>query len=292
MTNHPSDTKIAALEAAVSHHTVDTSGEQIHYAALGEGAPVLFIHGFPDHWLTWWHQMQALGTTHRVAAMDLRGFNLSAQPVEPSAYAIDKLIGDVAAVIDDIGAGPVTLIGHDWGGFVAWHVAMQRPDLVARLGIVNIPHPWAVARELVVNPAQVEASAYARLFQTPGARKMIPREQISAWVSDPAFKPRHQAAMDRSNLDAMLNYYRVLFPSEPYAEYPEAPPMITMPTLVIYGTNDPYLLADGLNGLWNYVSCDLTINAWADTGHFAQHEQPERLTQRLVEWLARPETQA
>jgi pimeloyl-ACP methyl ester carboxylesterase len=96
--------------------------------------------------------------------------------------------------------------------------------------------------------------------------------------------------MDRSNLDAMLNYYRVLFPSEPYGGYPTAPPMITMPTLMIYGKNDPYLLADGLNGLWNYVSGDLTINTWADTGHFAQHEQPERLTQRLVEWLARPET--
>ncbi len=285
MTDKNTETAISEVEAKVTHNTTGASGVDIHYVTAGEGEPILFIHGFPDHWLTWWHQIQALSDKHQVAAMDLRGFNLSAQPTDKASYDIHVLISDVEAVINALGGKPVTLVGHDWGGFVAWYVAMMKPELVKQLAVVNIPHPWAVARELVHNEAQQEASAYARLFQTPGAHKMVPPEQVRAWVQDAAFMKRHEVAMQRSNIDAMLNYYRVLFPRSPYEEYRDEAPLINVPTLVVYGTKDPYLLANGLNNVWDFVSGDLTIKAWPDAGHFAQHEQPARLSRVLIHWL-------
>lgn len=277
---------LAEFEESVSHHTVATSGAEIHYAQKGSGETVLFIHGFPDHWLTWWHQMEGLSSDHRVAAMDMRGFNLSDQPTAPEAYEITKLIADVDAVIQDLGGGPVTLVGHDWGGFVAWNVAMQRPDLVTRLAIVNIPHPWALAQALSSDPAQAEASQYVDFFRSPAAVKAITREQVSAWVTDPDFAIRHDQAMERSNLDAMLNYYRVLYPQRPYSPYETPALKITAPTLVAFGMQDPYLLVSGLNSTWEYVDAPVTLSVWPDAGHFAQHDQPERLTRVLRDWIA------
>lgn len=277
--------ELQEFEERVAHHTVSTSGINIHYAATGEGDTVLFLHGFPDHWLTWWRQMDALSENHHVAAMDLRGFNLSEQPIAPDAYEVDHLIADVEAVINDIGSGPVTLIGHDWGGFVAWHVAMRRPELISRLAIVNIPHPWSVAQALATNPAQEAASQYVDFFRSPGAADAITRDQISSWISDPLYLMRHNAAMDRSEMNAMLNYYRTLYPQRPYHPYDTEPAKITVPTLVIFGAQDPFLLVSGLNDSWNYVAAPLTLAIWPDAGHFAQHDQPERMNRVLQDWL-------
>ncbi|KUP94188.1 alpha/beta fold hydrolase [Tritonibacter horizontis] len=277
---------LSTFEDSVTHHSVSTSGVRIHYAEKGEGDTVLFLHGFPDHWLTWWRQMEALSKDHHVVAMDMRGFNLSDQPIDPEDYLIEKLITDVEAVVKDIGNGPVTLVGHDWGGFVAWNVAMQRPDLISRAGIVNIPHPWAMADALATNPAQEAASQYVDFFRGPNALSGIARDQISAWVSDPLYLERHNAAMDRSNLDAMLNYYRTLYPQRPYKAFNTEPPQITVPTLIAFGQQDPFLLVSGLSNTWNYVSAPLTISVWPDAGHFAQHDQPERLNQLLKDWIS------
>ncbi|MDJ0933487.1 alpha/beta fold hydrolase [Breoghania sp.] len=102
--------------------------------------------------------MEALSTTHRCVAPDLRGYNLSDRPEELEAYAPEALVSDVLAIIEGCGTEEATVIGHNWGGFVAWHTAMDAPDRVSRLGIVNMPHPWAIARELATNPAQAEAA--------------------------------------------------------------------------------------------------------------------------------------
>lgn len=278
-----------AFEAKVTHHQVQNGDVQLHYATSGAGAetgaPVLFLHGFPDHWLTWWRQMEALDDTHLTAAMDLRGFNLSDQPTTPEAYRIETLIDDVAAVITDLGGGPVTLVGHDFGGYIAWSVAMQRPDLVSRLVIVNIPHPWAVARELAENPAQQAASAYVNVFRSPGAAQALTTDQLSTWVTDKAFLARHVAAMGRSNPAAMLNYYHALFPHPPFQNLPDPAPKITAPTLVLFGAQDPYLLAAGLNGTWDYIDAETTLVVWPDAGHFTQQDKARRMNDILRNWL-------
>ncbi len=275
------------FEAAVTHHEVRNGAVRLHYASIGSGPLVLFLHGFPDHWLTWWRQMEALSSTHRCVAMDLRGYNLSDQPLDIDAYRPEELVSDVLAVIADCKADSAIVIGHDWGGFVAWQVAMQAPDAVSRLGIVNMPHPWAIARELAQNPAQQAASAYVRMFQTPGAETALDFGHLSQWIRDKAFRARHDLAMAASSPAAMLNYYRACFPAPPYALRQEAPRRVTAPTLVIHGLDDPYALPAGMNDLWDWVAAELTIRAWPEVGHFVQQDAPDRLSEALISWVSR-----
>jgi len=280
-----SEKDLAAFEAKVRHHHTDNKGTKIHYASAGEGPLVVFIHGFPDHWLTWWQQMDALSQNYRTVAMDLRGYNLSDQPVDEAAYTPDILASDVCAVIEACGEQEAIVIGHDWGGFVAWQTAMLFPEKVTRLGIVNLPHPWAIARELASNPDQQKASGYARVFQQPGSETKLDFDRLSAWIHDPAFRSRHMAAMERSSRTAMLNYYRVCFPKEPYQERTDTPPKVSVPTLVIHGREDPYVLTSGHNGVWDWVDNEVTVRVWPGVGHFVQQDAPERLAAALDRWL-------
>ncbi|QDG77578.1 alpha/beta fold hydrolase [Labrenzia sp. PHM005] len=276
---------LAAFEAKVSHHYTDNNGTKIHYASIGDGPLVVFIHGFPDHWLTWWEQMNALSANYRTVAMDLRGYNLSDQPEDEASYTPNRLAADVCAVIEDCGEKDAIVIGHDWGGFVAWQTALLRPEKVSRLGIVNLPHPWAISRELANNPDQQKASGYARVFQQPGSESKLDFDRLSTWIHDPAFRSRHIAAMEASNRTGMLNYYRVCFPAEPYQERKDTPPKITVPVLIIHGMEDPYVLTAGHNGVWEWVAGSLTIRTWPGVGHFVQQDAPDRLTAALSSWL-------
>ncbi len=217
--------------------------------------------------------------------MDLRGYNLSDQPEGEAEYTPDTLASDVCAVIADCGESDAVVIGHDWGGYVAWQTALLAPEKVSRLGIVNLPHPWAISRELANNPAQQKASGYTRIFQQPGSEAKLDFDRLSTWIRDPAFRSRHMAAMERSNRTGILNYYRVCFPAEPYEERKDTPPKITVPVLIIHGMEDPYVLTAGHNGVWEWLGNELTLRTWPGVGHFVQQDAPERLTSALRSWL-------
>ncbi len=148
--------------------TRTTTASRIHYVSLGEGPLVVMIHGFPDFWYTWRDQMEALSSDFRVVAVDLRGYNKSDKPDGVAAYAMPNHIADIAAVIKDTGSESAAIVGHDWGGAVAWSFALARPAMTDKLVILNLPHFNGLTRELVENPQQYENSAYARAFQTPG----------------------------------------------------------------------------------------------------------------------------
>lgn len=279
-------TSIAVYERQVRHRFASNRGVRIHFAEDGSGPPILFLHGYPDFWMSWWRQMAALSGRHRVVAMDLRGYADSDKPELQAAYSVDDLIGDVEAVLAEIGEKRATIVGHDWGGFVAWQVAMQRPDLVERLAILSMPHPWATNRELANNPAQRDASAYTLMFQQPGMEQRVPADRLSFWVQDPEFKERQVAAMAKSSMAGMFHYYRNHFPAPPYAERTEAPPMIEAPTLVIHGREDPYALSAGHDGLWRYVNGPIRLEVLPQAGHFLQHDAPIEVTRILSDWLA------
>ncbi|MDQ7250424.1 alpha/beta fold hydrolase [Dongia sedimenti] len=282
-----SEAGLVAFETRVEHRYARNGDIRLHYASIGAGPLIVFLHGFPDHWLTWWQQMDALSTTHRCVAPDLRGYNLSDQPEDLNAYMPAALVADVVSVIEDCGEEDAIVVGHDWGGFVAWHAAMDAADRISRLGIVNMPHPWAIARELALNPEQQRASAYVRMFQHPDAQRRLDFGRLSAWIRDAGFRERHDEAMARSNPKAMLNYYRTCFPALPYAVRTDVPRPIKVPTLVIHGLEDPYALPAGLNDLWGWVDAELIIRAWPGIGHFIQQDAPDLLTLALLQWLAR-----
>lgn len=280
-----SDELLRAFEEKVEHHHVSNEGVSIHYAATGTGPLIVFLHGFPDHWLGWWMLMADLQADYRVVAIDLRGYNMSDKPLDPQAYEISQLVGDVRAVIAHEGATSATVVGHDWGGFVAWHTAMDEPTLVDRLIVLNMPHPWAIARELANNPSQRKASEYVRLFRQPASHSQFPKDRLSAWVKDPAYRTRHDQAMASSSLEAMFNYYRVNWPREPYQVKSDTPPLVKAPTLLIHGLDDPYALPAGLNDVWHWVDSDLTILTLPGAGHFIQHECAPQVTRAMRAWL-------
>lgn len=281
-----SDRQIAAFERSVDHHYASNKGVRIHYAATGAGPLLVFLHGFPDHWLGWWPLMADLQRDYRVVAIDLRGYNLSDRPVNPQAYEVSHLVGDVRAVVEQEGKTSAIVVGHDWGGFVAWHAAMDAPGLVERLVVLNMPHPWAIARELANNPSQRKASEYVRLFRQPGSHTQFPATRLSEWVKDPAYKTRHDRAMAASSLDAMFNYYRLNWPAEPYQERSDPPPQIKVPTLLLHGLDDPYALPAGLNGVWQWIDNEVTIVTLPGAGHFIQHDRAPQIARTLRDWLA------
>jgi pimeloyl-ACP methyl ester carboxylesterase len=262
----------------------DNAGVKIHYAELGRRGPlIVMIHGFPDFWYGWRDQMAALSKRYRTVAIDQRGYNLSDKPAGVEAYDLTLLAGDVAAVIRDVGEDRAVIVGHDWGGAVAWTFAMLYPEQIERLIILNSPHPRCLLRELRTNPAQQAASRYARLFQAEGAERTLFAENLPAWVTDLQARPRYLEAFRRSDVTAMLNYYRRNYPREPYADV-ELPP-IKAPVLEIHGLDDPFLLAASLNGTWQWLSAPLTLVTVPGVGHFVQQDASAVVTKAIKDWL-------
>lgn len=282
-----SESDLLRLEARAEHRYADNAGVRIHYAAIGQGPLVVMLHGFPDYWLTWRHQMAALAKPYRAAALDMRGYNLSDKPKGVESYKTRNLVADVAAVIAAEGEKRAVIIGHDWGGATAWAVAMHRPELVERLIVLNMPHPWTLARLLAENPEQRANAQYARNFQNPEYYKQISLERLGGWVMDPAARAKHLEAMRRSDPQAMMHYYQANYPREPYAAPEGAPKLVQVPTLLIHGLGDKALLSEGLNGVWNYVASDLTIVTIPGAGHFVQQDAAELVSRTIVAWLGR-----
>src|SRR5213078_2881654 len=140
---------------ALEHRTVATNGINLHCAVDGDGPLVLFLHGFPECWYSWRHQIAALAPRFRVVAPDLRGYNESDKPEPVSAYALPELVADVRGLIEAFGERDAVIVGHDWGGGVAWTFAMEHPEATRRLVVMNCPHPAIFSQALRNDPRQL-----------------------------------------------------------------------------------------------------------------------------------------
>lgn len=272
--------------ADLKHGHADSHGVKIHYVTAGKGPLVILLHGFPDYWYSWRHQIPVLARQHQVVAVDLRGYNRSDQPEGVANYTIEKLVGDVAAVIRHFGKKGATVIGHDWGGMIAWSFAMRQPRLTERLVILNLPHPHGLQLELSRNPRQRKNSQYARNFQSVGAEKRLTPEGLAGWVKDTAAKKKYVEAFRRSSFAAMLNYYKANYPRPPYPAPSTKPTPIQCPVLMFHGLKDPYLLSGGLDGTWRWINNELTLITVPKASHFVHHDARELVTRRMAAWLA------
>lgn len=284
-----------------------STGVQLDVAVAGEaGNPaIILLHGFPESHRTWRHQIAALARDHFVLAPDQRGFARSSKPEGVGNYTADKPVADLIALADSYGVDNFTLVGHDWGGAIAWMAALNRPDRVGRLIIVNAPHPYLFQKSLFDDPAQRAASQYITAFRNPGFEQHIDAIGLSEFF-DGSFmrhtdfdkireeKPVYLDQWSQPGaMTAMLNWYRASAVQVPAIDAtPERPafldapfPPVTVPTLVIWGMDDKALLPVQLEGLEALVP-DLTVVKLDGVGHFAPWEAPDRVTAAIREWLA------
>jgi pimeloyl-ACP methyl ester carboxylesterase len=276
----------------VEHHDADSNGVKIHYVALGKGPMIVMIHGFPDFWYTWRKQMEVLSAHYRVIAVDQRGYDLSDRPAGIEQYAMPLLVNDIGAVIKAEGRNSAVIVGHDWGGAVAWTLAMTHPEWIQALVILNLPHPSGIQREIKNNPEQRKNSQYAFNFQKSGAEKTLSSEKLAAWVKDDAARAHYIEAFNRSNFEAMLNYYRANYPRPDQDAAAPTPlplplPKVTVPVLEFHGLGDQALLPGALSGTWDLVEKDFTLVTIPGAGHFVQQDAPELVTATMSDWLGR-----
>ncbi|MEY4670924.1 MAG: hypothetical protein RLZZ415_803, partial [Pseudomonadota bacterium] len=288
------------------------SGIELDVLDLGpRDAPVLiFLHGFPDSHRTWRHQIAHLSGHYRCIAPDQRGYRGSSKPAGVENYTPDKLIGDVFQLADALGVGPFTVVGHDWGGAIAWGVAImgQLNGRVTRAVVMNAPHPVIFPKLLYTNRQQRQASQYFRVFRDPASDELVAQFGLGGVLlkafgevpENPKMDPAERAALmeDYANREAsiaMLNWYRaspmeVLDMDAPYALpagwQPSALPKLTIPTLVVWAMEDMALPAANLDGLDEVIE-DLTLVQVPGCGHFVQWEAPEQVNAALDAFLAR-----
>lgn len=273
-------------EKRVEHGFASNNGVKIHYASLGKGPLIVMLHGFPDYWYSWRHQMEPLSSNYQVVAIDMRGYNLSDKPKGVESYSMRLLVSDVAAVITHLKRDTAILVGHDWGGAVAWQTAIHMPQIVEKLIIVNIPHPLGLARELAGNPEQQKNSQYARDFQQPDAHLKLTAEGLARMAPEEV-REKYIEAFRRSDFEAMLNYYKRNYPREPYQQMSSEMAKVKAPVLMFHGLKDWALLPGALNDTWEWLEKDLTLVTIPEAGHWSHWDAAEEVTRAIEQWLQR-----
>jgi pimeloyl-ACP methyl ester carboxylesterase len=275
----------------------DLGDVRLHYVEAGEGPLVVLLHGFPEFWYGWRAQIEGLSAAgFRVVAPDMRGYNLSSKPEGVAAYDLDLLAADIAGLIRERGEERACVAGHDWGGAVAWGTAMNHPDAVTRLAILNAPHPRRFLEE-VRHPQQLVRSWYMLAFQLPWVPERL--AQADRWrffrfgfehdARPGAFSPEDieryvEAWSQPGALTAMIAYYRALFRQSPKRAQARLRP-VTAPTRVIWGEHDRYLGASLAEPPRADVPQLERVIRLPGASHWVQHDEPARVTELLAEFF-------
>ncbi len=280
-----------------THHEIHVNGIRMHYVQAGAGPLVVLLHGFPEFWYSWRHQIAALSPYFTVVAPDLRGYNDTEKP--DWGYEVDVLTTDVSELIRALGQPQAHVVGHDWGGALAWNLAITMPEYVARLVVLNLPHPARFAQGTLRNPLQLLRSSYIGLFQIPlvpefilGANNFALLDQmfLGAAAQKQAFPEavlrEYRTAMAKPGaLTAALNWYRSLASDLPrLLQQRESALQVTVPTMLIWGEQDPVLGVELTYGTERYVP-RLRLHYIRDSGHWVQQEQPELVNRYLLDFL-------
>ncbi|MGP0075237.1 MAG: alpha/beta fold hydrolase [Bryobacteraceae bacterium] len=288
----------------MKHQYAGVNGVRLHYVMAGEGPLIIFLHGFPEFWYEWKNQLPEFAADHRAVAPDMRGYNLSEKPPGVDAYQMQNLVADVRALAEHLGYKKFVLVGHDWGGVVAWSFAIAHPEYLEKLVIVNAPHLAVFARELSSNPAQQRASQYMLMFRGPQAEQILSANNYAALVNavlgdglksgvfTDADKEAYIAAWSQPGaLTGGLNYYRAAKIGPPDNSTPvaasapdPASQIVKVPTLVIWGEQDHALFTGNLDGLDQFVP-NLTVQRIPDGTHWVIHEKPALVNRYIRDFI-------
>jgi len=303
---------------------VEANGVRLHYASVGQGPLVLFLHGYPSFWYQWKDQMLEIGRDHLAVGLDMRGYNLSSKPEGLEPYLMKHLVEDVRQFAKKIGGGrKFVLVGHDWGGSVAWVFAMAHPEMLDKLIIINAGHTFALERELRQNPAQRYASDYIfgfignlasgeRAPDETNTKESATRRAHTGFV-EAAVQSGHYTEEDRQRwIDAWsqpgsttagLNYYRVNHRNAPFNDRHPASTVpqswsakeltessgvkdtiIRLPTLVVWGMKDTALLTGNLSGLDKWVP-NLSVKLYPDDDHWVMIEKYREVAEDIRQFI-------
>src|ERR1051326_8616870 len=272
-----------------------TNGLSLHVADTGppEGPLVVLLHGFPEFWYGWRHQIEPLADAgFRVLVPDQRGYNLSARPREVGAYDLDLLAADILGLAEGVGRRRFSVVGHDWGASVGWWIATRHADRVDRLIAVNAPHPAVWVQAMRTDPEQRGRSRYVSLFRIPVLPEfLMRRENYKALVdalreskrpdswSDDVLNSYRAAWSISGALTGMVNWYRALLRKR----LPDQPQRIAVPTRIIWGSNDKYAVRDLAERSLHL--CDTASVEYLDASHWVQHDEPVRVAELICKFL-------
>lgn len=276
---------------------VELPDVRLHLVEAGapDGPPVLLLHGFPEHWSCWRHQLAPLAAAgYRLLVPDQRGYNLSGKPRGVRAYGLDTLVDDVVALLDALSIERLPIVGHDWGAAVAWWLAARNPERLTRLAILDCPHPLVMRRHLLRNPVQRRRSWYIFLFQLPwlperklrrhgyrAIRSIFAKTSRPGTFSDEDLDRYVAAAAQPGALTAMLNWYRAAFRCPPRRL---ASPRIEAPTILLWGARD-MALGRELVAPSAALCREVAVTVFEEAGHWLPHEEPARVNELLLAHL-------
>ena len=269
---------------------------RLHAVAAGpsDGPVAVLLHGFPEFWYGWRRQIEPLAAAgFRVIVPDQRGYNLSSKPSSVAAYAIPELVSDVIAIADQLGQQKIFLAGHDWGAAVAWSTALLHPERVAKLVVLNVPHPSVMRRYIATRLAQTRRSWYMFFFQLPwlpefffsafqfrmGTRALVRSSRPGTFSSEDLAQYRG-AWSQHGALTSIINWYRALFRQR--VKFPDR--TVRVPTRILWGERDAFLLAEMARESLRYCT-NAELFTFPDTTHWLQHEEPAKVSQHLIEFF-------
>ncbi|HEY0607587.1 MAG TPA: alpha/beta hydrolase [Herpetosiphonaceae bacterium] len=282
----------------IDHQWHTVNGVRLHCAVAGSGPLLLLLHGFPEFWYSWRHQIPVLAEHFTVVAPDLRGYNDSDKPARISDYTTPLLVEDVVQLIRSFGYERAIVAGHDWGGVVAWSTALARPDVVEKLIVLNIPHPRLFTQHLLTNPRQRLRSWYILAFQVPWLPEMVLRANNYQAIEE-AFRgmavhkevfsdeviAEYKRALDKPGaLTGAINYYRASTRLASGRFWLDVDPVAKMPVMLIWGEQDTALGKELNQGLERYVP-NLTKRFIPDASHWVQQDRPDLVNQCMLSFL-------
>jgi epoxide hydrolase 4 len=279
------------------HSMIQTNGIHLHVVQAGpqDGPLVLLLHGFPEFWYGWRHQIPYLvDKGYRVWAPDQRGYNISDKPKGVKNYSLDLLAGDINGLIDASGREKIYLVGHDWGGAVAWWTVLKYPQRIQKLVILNAPHPAVSAHTMRHDPEQRRKSRYVLFFQLPWLPEML--SSANNWrvatesltntsapgtFTEEDFDYYREAWSQPGAVTNMLNWYRAVFQAQPSSP---PSPRVSVPTRILWGARDPFLIREAPKMSLEFLD-NGELFYFESATHWIQHEEAERVNHHLSEFL-------
>ncbi|KAM5321925.1 epoxide hydrolase 4 [Glossophaga mutica] len=283
---------------------IKDSGLRFHYVAAGErGKPLmLLLHGFPEFWYSWRHQLREFKSEYRVVALDLRGYGETDAPIHRENYKLDCLITDIRDILDSLGYSKCVLIGHDWGGMIAWLIAICYPEMVMKLIVINFPHPNVFTEYILRHPAQLFKSSYYYFFQIPWFPEFM--FSINDFKALKHLFTSHSTVIGRKGfrlttedleahiyvfsqpgaLSGPINHYRNIFSCLPLKHH-----MVTTPTLLLWGEKDAFMEIEMAEVTKTYVKNYFRLTILSEASHWLQQEQPD-IVNKLIWTFLKEET--